>query len=238
MNVSAKHLIDGVRGMGLDRTLRVVMAVLVAITVMQGLRYIFAGPLASGFNTSDVEVADRTASSRAVPKTRDEYRAVLEKGVLGRMPTKKDTGAPPVYLFGVMGDKALLGPASSKSKPYIVGDDVRDGEKLVEIRVREVVLEKDGEKRTIDVFASPSAKPSRDKRDKPSSPGKIKAVTPPHEPPPKQSIQRPPSGPQQGPPPGRQIPPEAIEHLRAMQSRGEKIPAEVLKRVEAAGITL
>ena len=237
MNISGKQILDKLRAVGPDKALRIVMAAIVALMVVQGLRYVLAGPLARGFNSLAIEATDRTASARDVPKTGEEYRAVLDKGVLGAAPKKKESKAAPLYLFGVMGNKALLGSAASKAKPYAVGDEVQDGEILIEIAVREVVLEKDGEKRTIDVFDSPSEKPSKEKRTKPSSPEKAKSPSPPSAPPPGPPPERPPSRSRRGPPPGG-IPPEAIEHLRAMKARGEEIPAQVLEQVEAAGITL
>jgi hypothetical protein len=237
MNNIGRQTADKLRQLGPDKSLRILIGVLAALVALQGMRYVLAGPFTRGFKDSSTGSDGRKAMSRNVTKTSEEYRNILEAGVLGTAPKEK-SGPPPVYLFGVMGREALIGSSAGSAKLLAVGDDVGGGEKLVEILVEDVVLEKDGEKRTVNVFDSPTEKPSKDKRGKPPSQDEPPSAPPPSAPPPGEPSERPPSPSRQGRPPGGQIPPGAIEHLRAMQAAGEEIPAEVLEQVAAAGIVL
>ena len=101
-------------------------------------------------------------------------------------------GEPPkVQLFGILGRSALLGNSPGDAQMYEVDAEVPCGEKLIEIGIDEVVLEKDGEKRTVQVFS--------DKPGPPSGSG-----PPPGDGPPSENGQPPEDGPppENGQPPG------------------------------------
>jgi hypothetical protein len=152
-----KLLLAKARAVGLDRALALLFVALCLLLMIQGLRFVGAAlssrGMASRVNTGAV------APERTDRKPATDYDAILEKGLLGKR--EKGGGpsgpAPAVTVFGILGNKALLGASANDAKPFAIGAEVPGGEKLVEIGTAEVVLEKDGNKRTLKVFPSLSA---------------------------------------------------------------------------------
>lgn len=139
----------------IERYLVALLAVLVLLLLVQGVRGITAA-VQTGSVLRSLEESNAPPPKRTGKEGVQEYKAMLEKGTFGRAP-----GAQPLKVFGILGDSALLGPASEGVKPYAIGAELPGGEKLVEIGPNSVVLEKEGERRTLTVFpelAAPSAK--------------------------------------------------------------------------------
>ncbi|MBI5093042.1 MAG: hypothetical protein HZB26_11465 [Candidatus Hydrogenedentes bacterium] len=157
----AKQILARARALGLDRALALLFVALAFLLVIQGCRFVAAAVSSRG-------LADRVRSGIVAPerterKALNEYDPIMDKGLLG----KRDKGgsgpgsASAVNVFGILGSKALLGASANDAKLYSVGADIPGGEKLVEIGNAEVVLEKDGKRRTVKVFpTSPSTPPA------------------------------------------------------------------------------
>lgn len=129
-----------------ERYLEVLLAVLVLLLLVQGVRGLSA-MIQAGSVLRSLEESNAPPPKRARNDGVQEYRAMLEKGTFGRAP-----GEQPLGVFGILGDSALLGLASDSVEPYGIGAELPGGEKLVEIGPNSVVLEKEGERRTLTVF--------------------------------------------------------------------------------------
>ncbi|MCD6287526.1 MAG: hypothetical protein J7M12_00280 [Candidatus Hydrogenedentes bacterium] len=158
MASSVKDISERLRTMGPDRILRTTLAIIIALIAVQGIRMLFANISSVQFTKPTITSDKSSVLSRNVPKTFEQYRNMLETGVLGTMPKEKPAppGPPAPNLFAIMGDKALLGRSADDAKLFAVGDEVSGGEKIVDIGVSEVTLEKDGVTRTIKVFSTSS----------------------------------------------------------------------------------
>lgn len=149
-----------VRRLDPDRALRVVVALLLALLAIQGLRYAFAGHAMRS-------IASRAKASAEVPartgqKPFSDYDVILEKNLIGM---KGRPSAPQENVYGILGSKVLLGASPQDAKPYAVGAALPSGGVLVEITASGAVVEKDGEKRTLTTFPiiPPPAAPPQDK---------------------------------------------------------------------------
>ena len=132
--------------LGADRFLMALSVVLVALLLVQGVRYFLIGRYERSVLRSLTQ-KDSTPSERAKVKPAQEYdEAIMSHGMLGQ------TVKLPTKLWGVMGDNALFGTSAEDAQPAKVGEALSSGEKVVEIRINEVVLEKDGKRRTEVVF--------------------------------------------------------------------------------------
>lgn len=139
----------------IERYLVVLLAVLVFLLLVQGVRGISAA-IQTGSVLRSLEESNAPPPKRAGNEGVQECKAMLEKGTFGRAPR-----AQPLNVFGILGDSALLGPAAEGVQPYAIGAELPGGEKLVEIGPNSVVLEKEGERRTRTVF--PELAPSQAK---------------------------------------------------------------------------
>ena len=145
---AAAQLLARLRRAGLERYLLAVAGLLALLLAVQGVRYVYAGRLGRGLAESlhagpgDPVKPDQT-------KRLEDFNLIGENGFLGSPPSKK---APPQRLFGIMGDTALLGTEGKNAKPFKVGAAIPGGERIVEILIDRVVLEKEGKKRTVCVF--------------------------------------------------------------------------------------
>ena len=137
-----------------ERYLEVLLAVLVALLLVQGVRGLSA-TIQAGSVLRSLEESNAPAPKRVGNDGGQEYRVMLEKGTFGRAP-----GDQPLKVFGILGDSALLGTESNNVKPYGIGAELPKGEKLVEIGPNSVVLEKEGERRTLTVFPEFPASPA------------------------------------------------------------------------------
>ncbi|MCP4644727.1 MAG: hypothetical protein GY851_30075 [bacterium] len=152
MSAQLQALITRARRWGPERWLTLVLVVLAALVVLQGLRY--AGTM---FGARGLAASAKKAG--AAPPERDSGQAVedfeplVKKGIFGKGPPQP----PGMKLFGIIGNEALLGPDPSKAKPVPVGGTAPTGEKVVEVNADSVVVEKDGNKKTLKVF--PDFKP-------------------------------------------------------------------------------
>ena len=138
-----------------DRYLEVLLVVFVLLLLVQGVRGLSATILAGSVLRS-LEESNAPPPKRAGNDGAEEYKAMLEKGTFGKSP-----GEQPMKVFGILGDSALLGPESNNVKSYGVGAELPEGEKLVEIGPNSVVLEKEGERRTLTVFPELAASPGK-----------------------------------------------------------------------------
>lgn len=159
---------------------------LMILLLVQVVRYVGAKRLGREL----VQVWETPAAAQRVPgKDLKDYQKITETGHLGSK--KKPKSA---QLFGILGEVALIGSSPADAKPFAVGAQVPGGEKLVEIRLNEVVLEKDGKRRTVTLFdpnlptkpgrphpTSPTPKPGPPARR--TSPGAESAAPPPTGPP-------------------------------------------------------
>lgn len=129
-----------------ERYLEALLAVLVLLLLVQGLRGL-STTIQAGSVLRSLEESNAPSPKRSAGDGAEEYAAMLEKGTFGRAPDQQ-----PLKVFGILGNSALLGPTAESVKPYAVGAELPQGEKLVEIGPNSVVLEKEGEKRTLNVF--------------------------------------------------------------------------------------
>lgn len=139
----------------IERYLVVLLAVLVFLLLVQGVRGISAA-IQTGSVLRSLEESNAPPPKRTGKEGVQECKAMLEKGTFARAPR-----AQPLNVFGILGDSALLGPAAEGVQPYAIGAELPGGEKLVEIGPNSVVLEKEGERRTRTVF--PELAPSQAK---------------------------------------------------------------------------
>ncbi len=100
------------------------------------------------------------------PGPEEKYEIILKKGILGRAP--QGGGEPGLRVFGILGESALLGSSPDSIKFDEVGAEVSGGEKLVSIGTDSVILEKEGEQRTLKVF--PDQASGGPPKDEPPSP--------------------------------------------------------------------
>lgn len=137
---------DGGNTAGLNPVLRRVRFVLIAVLVLQGA-WAGSAVLRTALDVNRMD-QEHPAPPRSQPQEDSEkYKPILEKGILGVPPPPQ-----PLQLFGVLGNRALLGDNPGKIQEYDVGGEVPGGEKIVEIGVESVTLEKDGASRTLTVF--------------------------------------------------------------------------------------
>lgn len=129
-----------------ERYLEVLLVVFVLLLLVQGVRGL-SSMIQAGSVLRSLEESNAPPPRRAAADGAEEYKAMLEKGTFGRAP-----GEQPLKVFGILGDSALLGATAESVKPYGIGAELPKGEKLVEIGPNSVVLEKDGERRTLTVF--------------------------------------------------------------------------------------
>ena len=125
---------------------------------MQGARCGIAGIQASVF-TRTLDIDANTVPTRAETETLEKYEAILERGVLGTSTNEEHTPSS-VRLFGILGQQALIGPAPDSVESYEVGAQLPSGERIIEIEIDEIILEKGGEQRTLEVFSSQYAQPT------------------------------------------------------------------------------
>lgn len=133
---------------------------------------------------------------RAEPRDIKEYAAVLENGVWASIKP------PPLRLHGILGDSALFGASPQDAQPFAVGAALPNGDKIVEIRINEVVLEKDGKQRTECVFAEINKGGGGPPGAPPMPPGAMPGPEGPRPPRPRPGPDAPPMPPNAGPPPG------------------------------------
>ncbi len=129
-----------------ERYLEVLFVVLVVLLLVQGLRGL-STTLQAGSVLRSLEESNAAAPIRSADDGAETYAAMLQKGTFGKAP-----GEQPLKVFGILGDSALLGPTAENVKPYEIGAELPQGQKLVELGPNSVVLEKDGERRTLNVF--------------------------------------------------------------------------------------
>ncbi len=138
-----------------DRLLTGLSVLLVALLLLQGIRYLLIGRCERSVLQSLTQ-KNASAPEREKAKPVQEYdETIMGHGMLGTAVKL------PIKLWGVMGDSALFGTSGEDAQPAKVGDTLANGEKVVEIRVNEAVVEKDGKRRTEVVFEElKSAAPS------------------------------------------------------------------------------
>lgn len=152
MKPYVQFCLDRFRAWGLDRCLRAAVLVLAALLVLQGGRYLFAGHSARA-------LAQRVKTIAATPERSDrkpftEYAAILDKGLIGKKESGRGGAPPPLNVYGVLGNKALVGGSPNDATLVEVGKPLPNGETLAEVTPTGIVLEKDGKKRTQTVFPS------------------------------------------------------------------------------------
>jgi len=134
------------RAFGLGRLLIAPAGILVVLVLVQGLQYYSLARLEKTLIGS-LEQAKEELPKRADAGELKEYDPITEHGILGTV-----SKPPPEKLWGIMGESVLFGASPDKAKFYKVGDKLPTGEKIVEIGCGEIVLEKDGKRRTESVF--------------------------------------------------------------------------------------
>ncbi len=146
MKSVALRAIAKLQEIGTDRFLAMLAAFLVLLLLVQGLRYGCAARLGKGLAQSLASSSEMQAK-RGEVKDLKGYDGIVQKGILGKVSKKASQ-----TLFGILGDSALFGTSAKDAKPYKVGAEIPGGEKIVEVSLDEVVLEKDGKQRTVKVF--------------------------------------------------------------------------------------
>lgn len=163
MNNIRRNAATAWRTLGPDRLLMALSVLLVALLLVQGVRYLLTGRYERSVLKS---LTEKSAGppERDKAKTAQEYEdAVMGHGMLGSPAAK-----PQIKLWGVLGDSALFGASGENAQPSKVGETISSGEKVVEIRPNEVVLEKDGKRRTETLFDE--LKPAKEEPKPPAQP--------------------------------------------------------------------
>ena len=132
------------RFLGSARLLAAVAIVLGVLLAAQGVRWLCVGRRERAVLKSLAFKNDK-APERVKTRPVEEFdRTIMETGMLGPV--------QPMQLQGIMGSEALFGASPEDAQPMTVGAALPDGRKIVEIRSNEVVLEKDGQRKTETVF--------------------------------------------------------------------------------------
>ena len=163
MRALAEQTWSRVREWGPERCLLALLGALVLLHAVQGFRF-GVNALAMHSATRSLRHAAEDPPLRNAHKSVEDYDSILEKGILGKVAKaegKKEEAKPAINLYGIMGNQALMGMSMKDAKCYAQGAQVPGGETLAKVGVDEVVLEKDGEKRTIPVFPDRFARISK-----------------------------------------------------------------------------
>ena len=141
-----RRLIEKLRTLSPGAWLMMSAGVLLVLLSAQALRYVMAGTMAAELGKLSLMLA--APPDREGVEKPEHYKAIAEKGSLGK---QKPQAAKP-QLFGILGDFAFMGNSPQDAKPYAIGAQFPGGEKLVEIHLNSVVIEKDGKRETLNVF--------------------------------------------------------------------------------------
>ena len=134
---------------GPDKCLLVVAALLLALLVLQPVRCaVSTVRLRSLSKSLESGLAERAEREGSPPF--EDYDPILKTALLGK--PRKDEPPPPMQPFGILGNEALIGKTPDDAQSYAAGAKLPSGETVVEVGTSSVVLEKDGEKRTVHVF--------------------------------------------------------------------------------------
>jgi hypothetical protein len=129
-----------------DRFLMLLAAVLGVLLLAQGARYFLVGRYERSVLRSLAQ-NNGDPPERGTVKPAQEYaQVIMEHDMLGQ------TVKLPVKLWGIMGNGALCGTSPDDAQLANVGETLPGGDKVVEIRANEVVLEKEGKQRTEVLF--------------------------------------------------------------------------------------
>jgi hypothetical protein len=170
MRAVVMRAVAKLREWGPGNCLLAVAGVLVFLVLVQGVRWGVTGRLARGL-TESLKRSGDARPTRDQAKLLEEYDLILEKGILG---TKRAAPPPrPAALYGIMDDRALLGSSPGDAELYKVGDEIPQGERIVEILGDEVVLEKESVRRTVSVYEAMATK-----RGGPGGPAGPRAASP------------------------------------------------------------
>ena len=140
-----RRLIEKLRRFSPGVWLTISAGIFLVFLAVQVVRYAMAGEMAG--ELSKVSLALSAAPEREEAKELEAYKTIAEKGHFGK---KKPPPKP--QLFGILGEFAFMGNSPQDAKPYAIGAQFPSGEKLVEIHLNSVVLEKDGKRQTLKVF--------------------------------------------------------------------------------------
>lgn len=150
MNAIVNRIIAKLKAWGPDKCIAGVLAGLLLLVIVQGVRYGVTIAYAK-------DLTDELRSSALPPPARDgvndfeHFKPILDKGILGAGDPPKGA-PPPAMLYGIMGQTALIGNSPNDAKPYEAGVNIASGDKLIEVGTDFVIIEKDGEKRTVTIF--------------------------------------------------------------------------------------
>lgn len=159
---------DRVSALDPDRVLRALLAGLLILLGVQGVRYLFAGSAMHSLADRAKASAELPARAEQTPMT--DYQVILEKDLLGK---KAGPSAPPENVYGILGGKVLLGSSPQSARPFAVGASLPSGAVLKEITPTGAVVEKDGSTRTITIFpAIAPMPPSKEGETKPEGENK------------------------------------------------------------------
>lgn len=206
--------LERLRQFGVDSWLAVFAGTMAVLFVMQIVSLLSADEL--GQRVIEASVEPKPAVSREEVADLKEYEVLTEKGHFG-----KKQKPPQLRLFGVLGDNALLGQSDRNAKPYSEGASLPGGGKLAAVKFDSVVIEKDGKKKTMEVFTH-----------MPSSHGGRPSASRHHGPPPGRG----PSGPK--PPqnePSHRVAPQpqgSASETRIIRHGSGQIPPQVLKKMK------
>ena len=140
------RLLARLTALRLETMLVLSACVLVVLLAVEGVQWRSVGRIERTVAES-LEQGARVPQERAAVADLKAYDAVVARGMLGKAP-----GRPAQKLWGIIGEMALVGASSAGARPYKVGAKIPSGEKVVSIGINDVVLEKDGKRRTEQVF--------------------------------------------------------------------------------------
>ncbi len=136
-------IIGRVRRPGVDFWLLLAAVLLGLCVVWQGIAWAGLDELApdvSGGTHAGLD-AERDAGDKV-----EQYMVIGRKGHFGQQKQRE------LHLFGILGQEALIGRAANDAKFHGVGAGLSDGWKLTEIGLDSVVIEKEGNKKTLTLW--------------------------------------------------------------------------------------
>jgi hypothetical protein len=139
------------------RVLRWCAVVLVVFLAVQAVRCLTAGGPALPDYLAGAD-AQSAVQREGVPDA-TEYEAIVEEEHFGKKPKP-----PQPQLFGILGDRALIGPSANNAELKKVGDTLPGDHLLVEVGADYVVVEREGERRTLKLFGDTICPPAEEPR--------------------------------------------------------------------------
>jgi hypothetical protein len=161
MNPNLHRIVSALKRRSTEDYLAMLCALFIVLAIVQTAR-MGGAVFSTGRVLRSLEAFNAPAPRQGGRAAADDFKLILEKGILGRAPQQSTGGPGALKLFGVLGGSALLGNDPKSIKTYDAGAELPGGAKLLAIQPDHVVIEKDGNEHTLLVFpeGGPDQRPS------------------------------------------------------------------------------